>query len=293
MIEKGGVTITKEEWTEGPHPGWKTWTYDALQNAAITLTKREGGRVQQWGFQMRGYANPMMVSIAAIRSEGSDYLDSDGRKLQFDTPEGRKVLDYYWGLSSKHKTAPLIGDMPSGGPDLMASNRVAIRSAPIWAIGAAKTLFKDFEWQILPAPLGAAGVDAFAEANFYSIMTSSKHPEVAFDVLVKMTEPKWGWKVVEMGGIPGTHKEFWAPGSKLTQDPAYAIFARYMNTVSPARLPANARMAELLNTGNAAMDPVFAGQQVDHNQLIKDLSAKLQPILDRNPPTVDELAKPS
>jgi hypothetical protein len=64
-----------------------------------------------------------------------------------------------------------------------------------------------------------------------------------------------------------------------------------MNTVSPARLPANARMAEFLNTGNAGMDQIFAGQQVDHNQLIKDLSAKLQPILDRNPPTVEELAK--
>jgi multiple sugar transport system substrate-binding protein len=293
MFEKGGVPIPKEEWTDGPHPGWKSWTYDALRDAAVALTKREGGRVQQWGFQMRGYANAMMVAIAGIRSEGGDYLDPEGRKLQFDTPEGRKVLGFYWDLTSKYNTTPLMADMPSGGPDLMASNRVAIRSAPIWAIGDAQSKFKDFEWQVLPAPLGAVGVDAFAEANFYSIMTSSKQREVAFDILAKMVEPKWGWKVVEMGGIPGTQKEFWAPGSKLFTHPGYTIFAKYMNTVSAARLPANARMAELLNTGNAAMDPVFIGQQLDQNQLVKDMSAKLQQILDRGAPTVQDLAKPS
>lgn len=293
MFETNGVPIPKEEWTDGPHPGWKSWTYEAMQSAAISLTKREGGRVQQWGFQLRGYANPMMVLIAAIRSEGSDYLDSEGRKLQFDTPEGRKVLGIYWDLYTKHKTAPLTGDMPSGGPDLMASNRVAMRSAPIWAIGTAMNTFKDFEWQVIPAPLGAAGVDAFAEANFYSITSVCKEREIAFDVLAKIADAKWGWKAVEMGGIPGAQKEFWSADSKLNEDPAYAIFSRYMNTVTAARLPANARIVELINTANAEMDPIFTGQEVDSNQLVTDLSAKLQQILDRNAPTMEELSKPS
>ena len=55
---------------------------------------------------------------------------------------------------------------------------------------------------------------------------------------------KWGWKSVEAGGIPGSQKEFWAPDSKLTKDPGWAVFARLMNTVSPANLPANGRTEE-------------------------------------------------
>jgi multiple sugar transport system substrate-binding protein len=293
MFEKGGVPIPKEEWTEGPHPGWKDWTFDAMQAAAIALTKREGSRVTQWGLQMRGPANPLWTLVAAMRAEGGDYLDKEGAKVQFNSPEGRKVIKYYADLYTKHKAAPLTADMPSGGPDLMASNRVAIRNAPTWAISTAQNLFKEFEWKILPAPRGAVGVDGFFETNLFMLMTATKNPEVAFDVMAEVVAAKWGWKSVEAGGIPGSQKEFWAPDSKLTKDPGWAVFAKLMNTVTAANLPSNGRTEELANVFNAGLDPVFLGQDVDANKLIDELAPKVQAILDAKPPTLEEAAQPS
>src|SRR5262249_24802715 len=141
MFEKGGVPVPKEEWTEGPHPGWKSWTFDDMKNAAIALTKRSGSRVQQWGLQITGYANPFHVVMQAVRSEGSDFFDQDGARFQWGDAVGRKVVAYFTDLYTKAKVAPITPDMPSGGPDLMASNRVAIRYAPIWLISTAKQTF--------------------------------------------------------------------------------------------------------------------------------------------------------
>jgi maltose-binding protein MalE len=228
-----------------------------------------------------------------MRGEGGDYLDKEGTRAQFNSPEGRKVIKYYADFYTNHKAAPLTADMPSGGPDLMASNRVAIRNAPTWSISTAQNLFKDFEWKILPAPRGAVGVDGFFETNLFMMMTATKNPEVAFDVMVEIVAPKWGWKSVELGGIPGSQKEFWAPDSKLTKDPGWAIFARLMNTVTAANLPANGRTEEIGMVFNAGLDPVFVGQDVDANKLIDELTPKLQAILDAKPPTIEESAQPS
>ncbi len=294
MFQKAGVPIPKEEWTDGPHPGWKSWTFDDMKNAAIALTKRENnGRIIQWGLQTNGAANPHDVIREAMRSEGMDAINQDGTKLQWTSDVGRKVIGYYSDLYTKAKVAPLTADMPKGGPDLMASNRVAIRNAPIWAIQTATQTFKDFEWQFLPAPRGAAGADANTGPNFFSIMKVTKYPDMAFDMLVAIIDPKWGWKSVDLGGIPGSQKEFWAPDSRLVKDPNFAIFARMMNTVSPDVLPKNARSDELTNAWLAGMDPIWLGQTVDTNQLIDQLNPKLQAILDKPPATIAELSKPA
>jgi ABC-type glycerol-3-phosphate transport system substrate-binding protein len=292
MFEKSGVPIPKEEWTEGAHPGWKGWTFDDMKSAAVALTKRQGGRVQQWGLQITGYDNPFDVLMQAVRSEGGDFFNEDGTKFLLGDPIGRKVVRYFADLYTKDKVAPITPDMPAGGPDLMASNRVGIRYAPIWHISTAKETFKNFEWMILPAPRGAAGSDGNAEANYFSVMKATKQPEIAFDLLTKIIDPKWGWVAVEKGGIPGSQKEFWAPDSKLAKDPAFAIFARMMNTVSANRMPVNGRRDELETAWSAGMDPVWLGQDVDTNKLIDQLTPKLQAIMDSKPATLQELAAP-
>jgi multiple sugar transport system substrate-binding protein len=292
MFEKGGVPIPKEEWTTGPHPGWQNWTFDDMKKAAITLTKSEGGRISQWGFQMQGAANAFDVIQQAIRAEGGDMFSPDGSKLTWNSDAGRKATAYYAALYTKDKVAPMTPDMPTGGPDLMASGKVAIRNAPVWSILTAKNTFKDFDWMIMPAPRGAVGTDGNVEPNLFSIQKATKNPEVAFDVLVSIVDPKWGWKSVDLGGIPGSQKEFWAPDSRLTKDPNFAVFARMMNTVSPNVLPANGRRAELATQWIAGMDPVWLGQDVDSNKLIDQLTPKLQAILDSQPASLQELSAP-
>jgi multiple sugar transport system substrate-binding protein len=292
MFEKGGVPVPKEDWTTGQHPGWTNWTFDDMRSAAVALTKSQNGRVQQWGLQMRGSANPFDVIQQAIRAEGGDMFSSDGNKLTWNSDAGRKATKYYVDLYTKDKVAPLTPDMPTGGPDLMASGRVAIRNAPVWAILTAKQTFKDFDWMILPAPRGTAGTDGNVEPNFFSIQKATKNPDVAFDVLIDICDPQWAWKSVDLGGIPGSEKEFWTPDSRLAKDPNFAIFARMMNTVSPNVLPANGRRAELVTQWTAAMDPVWLGQSVDSNALIDQLTPKLQAILESKPASIQELAAP-
>jgi hypothetical protein len=294
MFEKGGVPFPKEEWTTGEHPGWKEWTYEAFQQAAIALTKKEGGRVSQWGFQMRGPSNPVQVIREAMKSEGgpdADMISRDGTKFQWDTPVGRKVTKIFFDLYTKSKVAPTTADMPQGGPDLMGSNRVAIRPAPVWAIGTAQANFKDFEWKVIPMPLGAQGVDGAVDVNFMSITKTAAQPDIAMAVLAKSLEPQWVWKSVDIGGLPGPHKEFWSSDSRLTKDPAWALFARYMNSVSPQAFPPrNQEMTTAFLTGT---DPVWLAQDnVDSDQLITSLTPKLKGIVESAPPTIQELAQP-
>jgi hypothetical protein len=65
-----------------------------------------------------------------------------------------------------------------------------------------------------------------------------------------------------------------------------------MNTVSANRMPANGRRDELETAWSAGMDPVWLGQTVDANQLIDQLTPKLQAIMDSKPATLQELAAP-
>jgi len=167
-----------------------------------------------------------------------------------------------------------------------------MRHAPVWAIQTAKQTFKDFEWQILPAPRGAAGADANVGPNYFSVLKATKYPDTAFDMLVAIIDPKWGWISVDAGGLPGSQKEFWAPDSKLVKDPNFAVFARMMNTVSADVLLKNSRDDELTAAWIAGMDPVWLGQSQDVNKLIDDLQPKLQAIADKPPASIQEWATP-
>jgi multiple sugar transport system substrate-binding protein len=280
MFDKAGVPVPAMDWTNDPHPGLKNWTFDDLQNAAIKLTKRDGGRTSQFGYDLNGSSSAFWMFIDAIRSMGGDYLTPDGTKVLYDTPEGRGAIGFYADLQNKYKVATTPQDTPAGAPDLMASGRVAIRAAPVWAISTAKNLFKTFEWQILPGPRGKNGSDGYFEWNSFSVLKTSKHPDITFDFLTRVVTPDVERKVQSLGGIPGTHKVIWEDPTFLN-DPSYGVFAKMVKTCSGTLIPANGRVSEFEDAGTKALDPMFTGQASDVSQLIKDFTPQLQAILDK------------
>ena len=66
-----------------------------------------------------------------------------------------------------------------------------------------------------------------------------------------------------------------------------------MNSVSASRLPANGTMTEFTDKFIAELEPIFTGQQVDTSRLIRDMTPRLQAILDKKPATLTDLARPS
>src|SRR5262249_21185708 len=80
------------------------WTYQDLGAAATALTKRSGGRVDQFGYLP---GSDMFSYIIPIRGYGGDYLSPDGKKLTIDTPEAtRAIQEAVADMVSKLKVAP-------------------------------------------------------------------------------------------------------------------------------------------------------------------------------------------
>jgi len=282
LFDKAGIAIPKLDWTSEPHPGLKNWTFDDLQQAAIPLTKRDGGKTLQWGYQLIGAANTWTFFWCAIRSMGNNYLSDDGTKSQVASPEGRAAIKYYVDLHQKYKVAPLSADSPSGGPNLFASGRIGIAVGASFKIIDLKQTVKDFEWMTLPGPRGKGGNDGGFEFNSYHVLASSKHPDDAFEVLTLMSSVDACRKVREMGGNNGSWKALWEDPA-IINDPNFSVVAKTVMTTSGLLLPANGRCNELADVAHQLFDPLYSGGRTDVDQAITEMNTKLQAILDKPP----------
>jgi multiple sugar transport system substrate-binding protein len=279
LFAKEGVPIPKAEWTSDAHPGWQGWTFEEFQKAAIALTKREGNRTVQWGFRISHHYYDL---TGVIRSWGAEFMSKDGTKMLYDSPETLAAITFWSDLYNKHKVSPSPAENPAGGPDLMASGKVGMQLAAIYNLLGAREQYKNFEWTVVPLPRGKGGVDNMFFSDGWSVLTTSKSPETAFDFLAGIAGPETGLRQAKMGGVPGSQKAVWQDKS-LNEDPNFQIFARIQASVSDILLPANYRTNEHWQTSDKALDPLFTGEQTDVTKVVKEANQKLQEVVDKPP----------
>ncbi len=283
MFEKEGIPVPKLDWTDDPHPGLKSWSFDDIRSAALQLTKRQGSKITQWGFQEIGAANLWSYQWCIIRSFGGDFMNKDGTKMTLDTPEARDAIKWQVQLHQQDKVAPLPADTPSGGPDLFATGRIGIRLAASFQVAAAKQKYKDFEWIALPGGHGKGGSDGLLEFNSFSVLASAKHPDDTFEVIKIMTSPDASRKIREMGGNNGSWKELWSD-QWVTSDPVFSVFAKTIMHSSGLLQPANGRCNEQGDMARQLLNQILAGERTDVDQAITDMNTKLQAIVDKPAP---------
>jgi multiple sugar transport system substrate-binding protein len=279
LFDKGGVPIPAAEWTNEPHPGYKNWTYDDFQKAAVALTQRQGSRTTQWGFLISHHLYDLVINL---RSFGGDYLSPDGKKILFETPEDMAAIGFLADLYNKYKVSPTPAENPSGGPDLFASGKVAMTVAAVYNLLGARQTYKNFDWLTIPMPRGKGGVNGMFFFDDWSVLNTSKNPEITFDFLSQIASYETGLRQAKEGGVPGTAKAVWQD-KDLLADPNFAIFAKLQQTTGDLVLPANYNSNELWQTSDKMLDPLFDGEETDTAKVVHAAAVKLQEILDRPP----------
>jgi len=275
IFEEAGVPIPEMEWTQEAHPGLKDWTYDDALEAALALTKREGGRTTQFGLHLSGTTGYLYTMLQCF---GGAHINPEGTKTTLDTPESTAAIQWIADLYNKHKVSPRPTEVPTGGPDLFASGKVAMTCAQVYRLERARQSYKHLDWMVIPMPRGKAGLHATLGTDVWGVLATSKHPQVAFDVISTFASYETGVRQVEFGGVPGSHKKVWE-NPDLLKDPNFAVFARSIQTATPVTISANLRGDEWATEWLRLFSPLWAGEETDVQKVIKEATVRLDEIL--------------
>jgi len=185
------------------------WTYDDVLQAAQKLTKREGDRPVQFGVNSGwGYS----VSDSSIRSNGGQLLSADYKKALVNSPENVQTYQWWVDLISKYQVAPTPSEAGSQGGPTFTTGKVAMMIEGVWAIPDLRNQ-KEFKWDITVLPKGKQGRKVVAWPNSYCVSSRSKHPDLAWELIVAALDPNRPANTVGIGKVPITRK--------LAEDPVW------------------------------------------------------------------------
>jgi len=173
------------------------WTWDELLRIAKQLTKVEGERVTQYGFYAWAWQN-------FVYSNGGQLVNDLRRPTRclLGQPKALDGLQFYSDLMNVHRVAPTpvaLGNLAMGAQQLFMTQRVAMFSSGFWEVPVLRQI-TDFGWDVVMFPRGPRDVRAFGTGGTgYCILKSSKHPELAWQVLKALAGDDGQARLAEMG----------------------------------------------------------------------------------------------
>lgn len=134
-----------------------SWDWDALRDAAIKLTKRDGNRVSRYGFATEANDWPRWII-----QNGGDVFDDPLKPTTFtmDKPAATEAVQFLGDLINADRVMPSFQELQqSGGTgQLFLSGQVAMVVTNAARLGS----FADasFQWAVAPLPTGRTGIHA-------------------------------------------------------------------------------------------------------------------------------------
>ena len=193
------------------------WTWDDMLKAAKALTKRdETGRVTQYGLYAWAWQN-------FVYSNGGQLVDDlrHPTRLMLNEPAAVEALQFYADLMNKEEVAPspmALGNLAMGSQQLFMTQRVAMFSSGVWEVPTLRQI-TDFDWDVVMFPKGPKGKRAFATGGTgYSILKTTKHPELAWEVLKALTGEEAQRRMAETGLVQPANRVV-AEGPAFAQNP--------------------------------------------------------------------------
>jgi len=170
------------------------WTWDDFLAVAQKLTKKENGRVMQYGaLQPR----PLLL----IKSFGGECFDKEMTRCTLNSPETKKALEFIIDMDKKYGVAPsaaAIKDMERmDGVDMFSTGRVAMLLGRTFMLSEFRKL-KSFSWDIAPVPSGVREYSRLAVGG-NCISTTTKHPKEAME-FVKYYSGKGASDIIARSG---------------------------------------------------------------------------------------------
>jgi multiple sugar transport system substrate-binding protein len=176
LFDKAGVPY--------PEAGW---TWDDFYDISKKLTKKEDGKIVQWGTRLGGaeqrFLTPLLYSY-----EGS-VISEDGTKIdgQLNSEGSKTALNLYHDMYFKDKVAPSTSDTEAfKGVDLFSAGKVAMNLMGRWPVTDYKAN-PDLKFGTVELPQGPNGeVNSIFYAG-YGLYSKSEHKEAAWDYLKFLT----------------------------------------------------------------------------------------------------------
>ena len=193
------------------------WDWDDLLRLSKALTKTgEDGRVTQYGFYAWAWQN-------FVYANGGQLVDDlyHPTKCLLGQPKALEGLQFYADLMNKYQVAPTpvaLGNHAMGAQQLFMTQRVAMFSSGYWEVPILRQI-TDFDWDVVMFPKGRGGKHAFGTGGTgYAMLNSSKHPELAWDVL-KALAGKDGQERLARTGLTQPANRVVAEGPAFAQAP--------------------------------------------------------------------------
>ena len=190
------------------------WTWDDLLRVSRQLTKTENGRVSRYGFYAWAWQN-------FVYSNGGKLVDNLYHPTKCLLGEAKAVegLQFYSDLMNKYKVAPtpvMLGNLAMGAQQLFMTQRVAMFSSGYWEVPILRQI-KGFEWDVVMFPKGPTGKRAFGTGGTgYAILKSTKHPDLAWEVLKALAGDEGQVRLAETGLAQPANKT-------VAEGPAFAL----------------------------------------------------------------------
>jgi multiple sugar transport system substrate-binding protein len=169
-------------------------TWDELEAAAKKLTGHGvTGLVMQDTIDRVG---PFMAEA------GGSYMNADGTKFTFDTPQNLQGLQYVQKLA-KEGVLKFPKQVNSGwGGEALGKGKAAMTVEGNWLVGAMKTDYPKLKYRVVPMPTGPSGKHGtLSFTNCWGIAAKSKNQAAVVSLVNYLTTAKQQLTFAETVGV--------------------------------------------------------------------------------------------
>jgi multiple sugar transport system substrate-binding protein len=162
-------------------------TWDELKADAKKLTDPSK---KQYGYAMFA-PEAAYYWYPFLWQAGGKILSSDGEKVKFDSPAGKKAAEYYVGLT-KFAPPDYLNSNSYDGRLAFFNGQVGMYSAGSWFAGTLreeKPQLAD-KWAVAPMPKGSAGCATTVASDSLVIFNDSKNKDAAWKWIEYLSQPE-------------------------------------------------------------------------------------------------------
>ncbi|MBB5780307.1 ABC transporter substrate-binding protein [Nonomuraea jabiensis] len=189
----------------------RTWA--ELEQAAVKLTRREGGKLVRAGLSMDDTGLFSMY----LRQAGGQMVSDDCARTTFNGPQGLQVLDLWSRLIKAGVYQSGFEKGLGEGTDAFATGKVSMILTGPWNITTYKKYGKDLDFGIVPPPTGPQGGSASLMGGFGLVIPqAAKHKDAAWEFV------KW-WTAEKDNALLWARTSLNIPGNvQAAQDPFFS-----------------------------------------------------------------------
>lgn len=185
----------------------KTW--DQFREVARKLVRWEGNELKRlgWDIATMGDATQFLVMLG---QQGKKVIAADGKKVEFDGPEGQKALQTLVDFVYKDRIdSPQRPQFPSG-IDSLGTPLVAIKWGNAGPISSMKRANMDLDALIAPDLTpefsGKPTSGSYLGGTWQMVAKATQDPDASLDLTMFLTGPEVGLAVAESQFSPPPHK---------------------------------------------------------------------------------------